>query len=216
MSAVEKAEDEAQRVAKIAERDRKRAEKEEAQRVAKIAKRDRKRAEKEGEEAQRVAKAAARKKGSSNDKIGNAWEEKYAEFESYDGMPERGTPLHNWQRNQLSNTHAGTNAKIQKEIEENEGSEWSERRVKLSDCVEQKNCAKISNAWEKKYAEFKRCVEMPEKGTPLYTWQQNQLSNGDGSLNAKIRKEKTENEEGTIWSEWRVKLANCVAQKRRE
>jgi hypothetical protein len=28
-------------------------------------------------------------------------------------------------------------------------------------------------AWEKKYAEFKRCVEMPEKGTPLHTWQQN-------------------------------------------
>ena len=27
----------------------------------------------------------------------------------------------------------------------------------------------INNAWEKKYAEFKRCVEMPEKGTPLHT-----------------------------------------------
>jgi hypothetical protein len=106
----------------IAERNCKRAEKEEAQCVAKIAKRDHKRAEKEGEEAQRVAKVAARKKGSSNDKIGNAWEEKYAELESYAGMPERGTPLHNWQRNQLSNTHAGMNAKIQKEIEENEGS----------------------------------------------------------------------------------------------
>ena len=63
MSAVEKAEDEAQRVAKIAERDRKRAEKEaedEAQRVAKAAERDRKRSEKEAEEAQRVAKAAAK------------------------------------------------------------------------------------------------------------------------------------------------------------
>ena len=59
--------EEAQRVAKIAERDRKRAENEteEAQRVAKIAakiaKRDSKRAEKEAEdEAQRVAKAAAK------------------------------------------------------------------------------------------------------------------------------------------------------------
>jgi len=63
MTAVEKAEDEAQRVVKIAERDRKRAEKEaedEAQRVAKIAKRDRKRAEKEADEAQRVTKAAER------------------------------------------------------------------------------------------------------------------------------------------------------------
>jgi hypothetical protein len=28
---------------------------------------------------------------------------------------------------------------------------------------------KIGNAWEKKYAELKRCVEMPEKGTPLHT-----------------------------------------------
>jgi hypothetical protein len=54
--------EEAQRVAKISERDRKRSEKEaeEAQRVAKIAERDPKRAEKEAEEAKRVAKAAAK------------------------------------------------------------------------------------------------------------------------------------------------------------
>ena len=57
---------------------------------------------------------------------------------------------------------------------------------------------------------------MPEKGTPLFNWQMNQLSNGASSLNAKIRKEKAENEEGTVWSERSVKLANCVAQKRRE
>jgi hypothetical protein len=62
-TAVEKAEEEAQRVAKTAKRDRKRAEKEaeeEAQCVAKTAERDRKRAEKADEEAQRVAKAAAK------------------------------------------------------------------------------------------------------------------------------------------------------------
>ncbi len=54
-------------------------------------------------------------------KIGNAWEKKYAEFKSYDGMPERGTPLHTWQKNQLSNTHVSClNAKIRKELEENE------------------------------------------------------------------------------------------------
>ena len=57
---------------------------------------------------------------------------------------------------------------------------------------------------------------IPERGTPLYTWQYNQLSNGAGSLNAKIRKEKAENEEGTVWSEGSVKIANCVAQKRHE
>ena len=68
------------------------------------------------------ARTAARKKGSSNDKIGNAWEKKYAEFKSYDGMPKKGTPLFNWQQNQLSNTHVSLNAKIRKEIEENEES----------------------------------------------------------------------------------------------
>jgi hypothetical protein len=46
--------------------------------------------------------------------------------------------------------------------------------------------------------------------------QMNQLSNGASSLNARIRKEKAENEEGTIWSECSVKLANCVSQKRCE
>jgi hypothetical protein len=49
------------------------------------------------------------------------WEEKYAEFESYDGMPERGTPLY-----------------LAIGSVENKGSIWSERRVKLFNCVEQK------------------------------------------------------------------------------
>jgi hypothetical protein len=55
--------------------------------------------------------------------------------------------------------------------------------------------------WEKKCAEFKRCVEMPERGTPLHTWQKTQLGNGHASLNAKIRKELAENKGSTIWSE---------------
>ncbi len=132
-------------------------------------------------------------------------------------MPERGTPLHTWQSHQLSNTHVSClKAKIQKEIEENEGSTWSEWRVKLSDCVDQKNRAKIGNTWEEKYDEFESYDGLPKKGTLLYTWQQNQSNNGAGSLNAKIRKEKAKNEEGTVWSERRVQLANCVAQKRRE
>jgi hypothetical protein len=77
----------------------------------------------------------------------------------------------------LGNGHGSLNAKIQEEIEKNEGSEWSEQRLKLSDCVEQKNCAKIGNAWEKKYAKFKSYDGMPKRGTPLYNnWQQNQLS----------------------------------------
>ena len=85
------------------------------------------------------ARTAARKKGSSNDKSGNTWEKKYAEFKSYDGMPEKGTTLHTWQKNQLSNGPVSLNAKIRKELAENKGSSiWSERRVKLANCVEQK------------------------------------------------------------------------------
>jgi Zn ribbon nucleic-acid-binding protein len=109
------------------------------------------------------------------------------------------------------------NAKIRKEIEENEGSfVWRERRVELADCVEQKNRSKIGNAWERKYDEFKRCVGMPKKGTPLHNWQGKQLRNGASSLNVKIRKEEAENKGSTVWRERRVELADCVAQKRRE
>jgi hypothetical protein len=71
-------------------------------------------------------------------KIGNAWEKKYAEFKSYDGMPEKETPLHNWQKSQLRTHDSCLNAKIQKELAENEGSIWREWRVKLANCVEQK------------------------------------------------------------------------------
>jgi hypothetical protein len=88
--------------------------------------------------------------------------------------------------------------------------------VKLSDCVEQKKGDKMGIAWEKKYAEFKSYDGMPEKGTPLYIWQSHQLSNTRVSLNAKIREEIAENKGSTMWSEQRVKLANCVEQTRRE
>jgi len=39
-------------------------------------------------------------------------EEKFTEFKSYDGMPERGTPLFKWQKTQLSNGTGSLNAKI--------------------------------------------------------------------------------------------------------
>jgi hypothetical protein len=159
-------------------------------------------------------KMAVRKKG---DKMGIKWERKYAEFESYDGMPEIGTPLYGWQLTQLGNKPSSLNVKIRKENEENvESTVWRERRVKLFDCVEQKIRTKSGNAWERKYAEFESYDGMPKRETPLYNWQKRQLGNGDGSLNAKIRKERAKNEDGTVWSERSVKLANCVAQKRRE
>jgi len=129
---------------------------------------------------------ATSEKGSSNNKMGISWEKKYAEFKRCVEMPKKGTPLHTWQMHQLSNTHDGSlNAKIRKEIEENEGSTvWSDWRVKLCGCVEQKNRAKIGNTWEEKYGEFKTCVGMPERGTQQHNWA--------GSLNAKIRKERAE------------------------
>ena len=125
--------------------------------------------------------------------------------------------LHTWQKTQLGNGHASLNAKIWKELVENKGSTiWSERRVKLFDCIEQKNRAKIGNAWEEKYDEFESYDGMPERGTKLYIWQQNQLRNARFSLNAKIRKELADNKGSTVWSERRVKLFDCVSQKRRE
>jgi hypothetical protein len=161
------------------------------------------------------ARMAVRKKG---DKIGIAWERKYAEFESYDGMLEMGTPLYKWKNRQLCNAHPSClNAKIREEFAENKGSTiWSERRVKLVNCVEKKNRAKMSIAWEEKYAEFVSYDGMPKNGTPLFNWQKNQLSNGHASLNVKIRKEKAENKGSTMWSERRVNLFNCAEQKRRE
>jgi hypothetical protein len=63
------------------------------------------------------ARMAARKKGN---KMGITWERKYAEFESYDRMPEIGTRLYKWQSQQLGNSHPSClNAKIREEIEEN-------------------------------------------------------------------------------------------------
>ena len=85
--------------------------------------------------------------------------------------------------------------------------------MKLSDRVEQK---KRGNVWERKYAELESYDGLPKKGTLLHTWQKNQLGNGTGGLNAKIWKEIEEKEGSTVWRDRRVKLFNCVEQKRRE
>jgi glucuronate isomerase len=144
-----------------------------------------------------------------------AWEEKYAEFKRCMEMPEVGTPLHNWQKNQLRKGRTGLDAKIRKEIAENEGSTvWRERKLKLSDSIKQMIDAKRGNAWEKRYAEFVSYDGMPKKGTPLYTWQRDMFKETTG-LNAKIREENAENK-GSIWSDRKKKLAKCVEQKRCE
>jgi hypothetical protein len=51
------------------------------------------------------------------------------EFKSYDGMPEKGAPLYNWQMHQLSNGAGSLNAKIRKELAENIGSILSTESV---------------------------------------------------------------------------------------
>ncbi len=42
------------------------------------------------------------------------WEENYADYEAYDGMPEKGTKELSWKENQLCSGPAGLNAKIEK------------------------------------------------------------------------------------------------------
>jgi hypothetical protein len=76
---------------------------------------------------------AAGKKGYENRFAkGDKWEEHYAVFKVYDGMPERGSALYKWQKNQL----ARFDARIEKEIAANDG-----RRTKLEDCITRKKSA---------------------------------------------------------------------------
>ncbi len=121
-----------ERAAKVVERDRKCAEKE-AEEVARQKKHDEKCEKKEAKEVARAAKRDRKRK----------WEEQYAEFERCVEMPARSSKLYIWQQNQLGNGPFGLNAMIQMEIAENEGStHWSERRVRLVDCVAHLKSAK--------------------------------------------------------------------------
>ncbi len=51
-------------------------------------------------------------------KENDKWEKQYAVFDVYDRMPERGSALYKWQKNQLSRF----DARIEKEIAANDGS----------------------------------------------------------------------------------------------
>jgi len=66
-------------------------------------------------------------------------------------MPALNSKLHTWQHNQLGNGHGSLNAKIQKELAENEGrTVWSDRRERLDNCVAQKKHDTLGNKWESK------------------------------------------------------------------
>jgi hypothetical protein len=119
------------------------------------------------------ARMAARKKGDKM-RMGIAWEEKYAEFESYDGMPEIGTPLYCWQDNQLGNRRFSLNAKIWKEIEENKGSTvWSERRVKLSIVLCKRIARKLVTRGRRSTLSSNHTTGC-RREEPRFTWQSNQ------------------------------------------
>ena len=107
-------------------------------------------------------------------RMGIAWEEKYAEFESYDGMPEIGTPLYCWQDNQLGNRRFSLNAKIWKEIEENKGSTvWSERRVKLSIVLCKRIARKLVTRGRRSTLSSNHTMGC-RREEPRFTWQSNQ------------------------------------------
>jgi hypothetical protein len=80
-------------------------------------------------------------------RIGNKWEEQYAKFEDYDGMPVDGSTLSNWKKSQL----ARFEARIKTEIAGNDGSTaWRDGRTKLLVCIAKKE----NNKWEEQYAAF--------------------------------------------------------------
>jgi hypothetical protein len=133
----------------------------------------------------------------------NKWEEQYAEFEDYDGMPKTGSALFIWNRNQLVRFEAN----IKKEIAANDGSTvWSNRRTKLLACIAKKE----NDKWEEQYAEFKDCDRMPKRGNTLYKWQWNQFER----FEARIKKEIAANKDSTVWSNRRTKLEACIGKKK--
>ena len=123
-------------------------------------------------------------------------------FKVYDGMPERGSVLYKWQKNQL----ARFDAMIEKEIAANDGSTvWGKRKATLLACIAKKK----NDKWEKQYAVFEVYDGMPERGSVLYKWQKNQLARFD----ARIEKEIAANDGSTVWGKRKVKLLACIAKK---
>jgi hypothetical protein len=53
-------------------------------------------------------------------------------------MPSVNSKLHSWKKTQLSTGAAGLDAKIWKEIAENKGSTWSDRKVRLKSALRER------------------------------------------------------------------------------
>jgi hypothetical protein len=71
---------------------------------------------------------------------------------------------------------------------------WSDRKVRLENCIAQKNSVMLSERWEEQYTDFEALVEMPK----YYNWQRNQLNSEPYGLDAKINQENESNEGGTV------------------
>jgi hypothetical protein len=76
---------------------------------------------------------------------------------------------------------------------------WRDRKVRLVDCIALKNSVKRSKKWEENYADFEAHNRRSVKGTKLYDWHKNQLSNSPTGLDHKIEKEIEVNEGSTMW-----------------
>ena len=133
----------------------------------------------------------------------NTWEEKYAVFDQYDGMPGCKSVLYTWQKDQLK----GFVGRIKKEIETNgESTVWSDRREKLEACIARKK----NDTWEENYAVLDQYDGIPGCKSALYTWQRDQLKGFVG----RTEKEIATNGESTVWSDGREKLEACIVRKK--
>ena len=71
-----------------------------------------------------------------------------------------------------------------------------------------------NNKWEQQFKSLDAYDGMPAIGTMLHNWKNAQLQKGVGGLDKKIQKVIAENEEGTVWSDWKARLIDCIAQKK--
>ncbi len=133
----------------------------------------------------------------------NKWEEQYAKFEDYDGMPVHRSTLSNWKKSQL----ARFEARIKTEIAGNDWSTaWRDGSTKLLTCIAKKE----NNKWEEQYAEFKDYDGMPKRGSTLSNWKKNQLAR----FVDRIKKEIAANNGSTVWSDRITKLEDYIAKKK--
>jgi hypothetical protein len=91
---------------------------------------------------------------------------------------------------------------------------YHDTKNRLERCIAQKNREVLSIKWEKQYTEFEEHVGMPKKESELCNWKSTQLNNGPYGLDVRFDQEIAETEGGTVWSDRKVRLEKCIAQKK--